>query len=50
LPELLEQIHFDQQIARGTADGTYDTRKCDDGAAERGAGTVIPPRKIVRPW
>jgi len=27
-----------------TADGAYDTRKCHDAIAVRGAHAVIPPR------
>lgn len=50
LPELLSQIPPDQQIARVTADGAYDTRKCHDAIAERGAHAVIPPRKNAKPW
>ena len=37
LPELLAQIPPDQEIGSGTADGTYDTRKCHDAIADRGA-------------
>ena len=37
LPELLAQIPADQEIAGVTADGAYDTRKCHDAIAERGA-------------
>ena len=40
----------DQEIARVTADGAYDTRKCHDAIAERGAHAVIPPRKNAKPW
>lgn len=50
LPELLNQIPPDQEIASVTADGAYDTRKCHDSMAERGAATVIPPRKNAKPW
>ena len=50
LPELLSQIPPDQAIAGVTADGAYDTRKCHDAIAERGAHAVIPPRKDARPW
>ena len=50
LPELLAQIPADQEIASVTADGAYDTRKCHDAIAERGANAVIPPRKNARPW
>lgn len=50
LPELLAQIPADQDIASVTADGAYDTRKCHDTIAERGAHAVIPPRKNAKPW
>ena len=50
LPDLLGQIPPDQQIASVTADGAYDTRKCHDAIAERGAHAVIPPRKNAKPW
>lgn len=49
LPELLDQIPPDQEIGRVTADGAYDTRKCHDAIAERGAHAVIPPRKNAKP-
>jgi hypothetical protein len=47
---LLSQIPPDQEIASVTADGAYDTRKCHDAIAERGADAVIPPRKNAKPW
>lgn len=50
LPELLNQIPLDQEIASITADGAYDTRKCHDAIAERGAAAVIPPRRNAKPW
>jgi hypothetical protein len=50
LPDLLAQIPPDQEIASVTADGAYDTRKCHDAIAERGAAAVIPPRKNAKPW
>jgi Transposase DDE domain len=50
LPELLSQIPADQEIASVTADGAYDTRKCHDAIADRGAAAVIPPRKNGKPW
>jgi hypothetical protein len=50
LPELLAQIPPDQDIASVTADGAYDTRKCHDAIAGRGAHAVIPPRKNAKPW
>ena len=50
LPELLAQIPADQNIASVTADGAYDTRKCHDAIADRGAKAIIPPRKNAKPW
>jgi hypothetical protein len=50
LPELLSQIPPDQVIASVTADGAFDTRKCHDAIAARGAAAIIPPRKNAKPW
>ena len=50
LPDLLEQIPPDQEIATVTADGAYDTRKCHDVIAARGADAIIPPRKNAKLW
>ncbi len=50
LPELLDQIPLHQDIGSVTADGAYDTRKCHDAIASRGAHAVIPPRKNAKPW
>lgn len=50
LPELLDQIPPEQEIGSVTADGAYDTRKCHDAIADRGAAAVIPPRKNAKPW
>ena len=50
LPDLLGQIPPDQDIASVTADGAYDTRKCHDAIAKRGAAAIIPPRKNAKPW
>ncbi len=50
LPELLDQISPEQEIGSVTADGAYDTRKCHDAIADRGAAAVIPPRKNAKPW
>ena len=50
LPELLDQIPPDQDVGSVTADGAYDTRKCHDAIAARGAHAVIPPRKNAKPW
>ncbi len=46
LPGLLQQIPVDEEVASVTADGAYDTRKCHDAIADRGAHAVIPPRKM----
>ena len=50
LPDLLEQIPPDQEIATVTADGAYDTRRCHNVIAARGAAAVIPPRKNAQLW
>lgn len=50
LPDLLDQIPVDEEIGSVTADGAYDTRKCHDAIADRGADAVIPPRKNARFW
>lgn len=50
LPELLNQIPPDREIARVTADGAFDTRKCHDAIGARGAAALIPSRKIATPW
>ncbi len=50
LPALLDQIPPEQEIAGITADGAFDTRKCHDAIAARGAAAIIPPRKNAKPW
>ena len=50
LPELLNQIPPDREIARVTADGAFDTRKCHDAIGARGAAALIPSRKNATPW
>ena len=40
LPELLDQIPPEQEIATVTADGAFDTRKCHDAIAARGAAAL----------
>lgn len=50
LPELLDQIPPEQEIGSVTADGAFDTRKCHDAIADRGAAAIIPPRKNAKPW
>jgi len=49
LPHLLNQIPHDQEIGSSTADGAYDTRRCHNAIAERGAAAVIPPRRNAQP-
>jgi len=46
LPDLLEQIPFDQEIATVTADGAYDTRRCHNVIAARNA---VPPAIVLTP-
>ena len=50
LPDLLGQIPENQEIGSVTADGAYDTRKCHDAIADRGAHAGIPPRRNAKPW
>ncbi len=50
LPHLLDQILRDRQIGSVTADGAYDTRRCHNVIADRGASAVIPPRRNAQPW
>ena len=50
LPDLLSQIPIGEELGSVTADGAYDTRKCHDAIADRGAHAVIPPRKNAKPW
>ena len=50
LPDLLEQIPPDQAIATVTADGAYDTRRCHNVIAARGAAAIIPPHKNAQLW
>jgi hypothetical protein len=49
LPELLNQLPPEQEIASVTADGAFDTRKCHEAIAERGAVAIIPPHKNAKP-
>ena len=39
-----------RHVASVTADGAFDTRKCHDAIAGRGAHAVIAPRKNAKPW
>jgi hypothetical protein len=49
-PELHDQVPPDQDIASVTADGAFDTRKCRDDIAARGAAATTPPPRKARPW
>jgi hypothetical protein len=49
LPHLLNRIPRGQEIGSVTADGAYDTRRCHNAIADRGAAAVIPPRENARP-
>jgi hypothetical protein len=48
LPEFLKQTPSGQDIGIVTADGAYDTRKCNEAIAARGAHAVTPPRKNAK--
>jgi len=50
LPGLLEQIPPDQEIGSVHADGAFETCRCHDAIAARGAAAIIPPRKNAGPW
>tara|TARA_R100001369_G_scaffold50368_1_gene77095 strand:+ start:186 stop:1031 length:846 start_codon:yes stop_codon:yes gene_type:complete len=50
LPDLIGQIPMDEEVASVAADGAYDTRKCHDTIADRGAHAVVPPPKNAKPW
>jgi hypothetical protein len=47
LPELLDQIPVEQQIASVSADGAYDTKACHEALALRNAHAIIPTRKML---
>ena len=49
LPGLPDQTPPEQEIGSVTADGAFDTRKCHDAIAARGAAAIIPPRKNAKP-
>lgn len=50
LPDLLEQIPRDHEVATVTAGGAYDARRCHNVIAARGATAIIPLRKNAQPW
>jgi hypothetical protein len=45
LPTILNKVPKGLNISRVTADGIYDTWGCYDAANDRGAETIVPPRK-----
>jgi hypothetical protein len=49
-PVLLSQIPADEEVGSVTVDGAYDNHKCHDATADRGAHTIIPPRRNAKPW
>ena len=49
LPEVLDQIPLEQEIASVTANGAFAPRKCHRTIAAR-AVAIIPPRKNAKPW
>ncbi len=50
LPDQLDQIPPDQKLGSVTVGGAYDTPKCHEAIAVRGADAIIPPRKNSKPW
>jgi hypothetical protein len=50
LPELLDQIPPEHEIASLTAEGAFDTRNSHDVIAARVAPAIIPPRKSAKLW
>lgn len=49
LPDLQDQMPGEESIGIVTSDCAYDTHACHAAIAERGASTVIPPRKNGQP-
>ena len=49
LPELPNRMGPEEEIAPVPADGAFDTRKCHDAIADRGAEAIIPPRRNATP-
>ena len=50
LPKFLNQVPSDQDIGSVTADGAYETRKCQEAIAARDAHAVVPLRKNAKLW
>ena len=50
LSELLDQTPKEEEISSVTADGAYDTRRCNSAIIERGAAPILPIRKNGRLW
>jgi hypothetical protein len=49
LPDLPGQIPLEEQIARVSGDGAYDTKTCHEAIALHEADAIIPTRKNARP-
>ena len=49
LPDLLDQIPPDQEIATVIDAGACDMRRCHNVIAAQGAAPIIPPRKYAKP-
>ncbi len=47
-----EKLRIVEETLDGSviADGAYDTCNCHDVFADRGAATIVPPRKNAKPW
>ena len=50
LPQLRDQIPKCEAIGTVTADGAYDTRRCDTAIIDRQATAIMPIRKNGRSW
>ncbi len=50
LPEPMAQIPAAEPVDRVSANGAYDTRACHDAISQRGAESIIPPRKNAQLW
>ena len=50
LPNLLDQVPLEEQLASVSGDGSYDTKSCHEAIARRHADAIIPVRKNAKPW
>ena len=46
--EIENALHW--QLDVSLREDAFDTRKCHDAIAARGAAAIIPPRKNAKPW